>query len=204
MSSSEINFAKIKLITSEDIVVDSKIEVEKCRKLTSLVDYSHFMMFDLYKYIDTEFCLIVQHDGKIINPHLWNPNFLNYDYIGAPWLKFNNLVWPYSNPKFIDYKGNIITNDNNELRVGNGGFSLRSKKMLECSKYINTPFLTELKNINGAYYIPYEDWFMCVYARELYEEQGIKFCPFDLACQFSKESIFEENKHLKTFGCHKC
>ena len=76
--------------------------------------------------------------------------------------------------------------------------------MLECSKYINTPFLTELKNINGAYYIPYEDWFMCVYARELYEEQGIKFCPFDLACQFSKESIFEENKHLKTFGCHKC
>jgi|688.fasta_scaffold462000_1 hypothetical protein len=202
-SSKDIEFAKLKLITSEDIIVDSKIEVERCRKLTSLQDYSQFMIYDLYKHIDTEFCLIVQHDGKVNNSNLWNPKFLSYDYIGAPWVSFKNTFWPWSNCRYFDYKWNEVSTDNDDLRVGNGGFSLRSKRLLESSKYINTPFLSETKRIDNTFYVPHEDFFISIYARELYENQGVKYCPFELACHFSKESIFEENKNIQTFGSHR-
>jgi len=202
-SSKEIEFGKIKLITSEDVVVDSSIEVEKCRKLASLQDYSHFMIYELYKHIDTEFCLIVQHDGKVTNPNLWNPRFLEYDYIGAPWVSFKHMHWPWDKCRFFDHKWNMVPTDNDDLRVGNGGFSLRSKRMMESSKYINVPFLSETKRVDDTFYIPHEDFFICVYARELYENQGAKFCPFELACHFSKESVFDENKHIETFGRHR-
>jgi len=202
-SSKDIEFAKLKLITSEDVTVDSKIEVERCRKINSLQDYSSFMIYDLYKHIDTEFCLVVQHDGKVQYPNLWNPDFLKYDYIGAPWVSFKYINWPWDNCRFFDYKWNLVPVDNDELRVGNGGFSLRSKKLLESSKYLTSDFLTETKRIDNNFYIPHEDFFICVYARELYENQGVKFCPFELACHFSKESIFDENKHIETFGRHR-
>ena len=61
-------------------------------------------MFDLYKHINTDFCLVVQYDGKVSDPDLWNDDFLNYDYIGAAWT---------------------------DGYVGNGGFTLRSKKLYD-------------------------------------------------------------------------
>ena len=161
------------------------------------------MLYDLYKHIDTEFCLVVQHDGKVNNPNLWNPKFLEYDYIGSPWVSFKTTFWPWQDCKYFDYKWNQIPTDNDELRVGNGGFSLRSKKLIESSKYINTPFLHETKRVDNTFYSPHEDFFICFYARELYENQGVKFCPFELAYHFSKESIFDENKNIQTFGSHR-
>lgn len=65
------------------------------------------MIKELNKYIETSYVLIIQYDGFILNPDAWTDEFLEYDYIGAPW-------W--------------YTDDCN---VGNGGFSLRSKKLLE-------------------------------------------------------------------------
>ena len=48
--------------------------------------------------------------------------------------------------KFIDYKGNIVTNDNNALRVGNGGFSLRTKEiMINVINFINNNDISDLK-----------------------------------------------------------
>ena len=53
--------------------------------------------------------LIIQHDGFILNHKAWDNEFLNYDYIGAP----------------VYWMGNKL------IEVGNGGFSLRSKKLLK-------------------------------------------------------------------------
>ena len=51
--------------------------------------------------------LVVQYDGFVLDPKRWTSDFLTYDYIGAPWPNYE-----YHN-------------------VGNGGFSLRSQKLIE-------------------------------------------------------------------------
>jgi hypothetical protein len=54
--------------------------------------------------LTTEHFMVVQWDSWIVNADRWRPEFLKYDYIGAPW-------W---------------YDDNN---VGNGGFSIRSSRL---------------------------------------------------------------------------
>lgn len=68
-----------------------------------------FALKTLYNYIDTDFCLSIHDDGFVINPHLWDEEFLQYDYIGAPWVNHY---------------------------VGNGGFCLKSKKFMALCQYI--------------------------------------------------------------------
>jgi hypothetical protein len=75
-------------------------------------------MLKIVKFVETDFVLVVQDDGFVTSPHLWNDEFLNYDYIGAPWPLYFNWVNP-------------------NKRVGNGGFCLRSKKFLEESTKLN-------------------------------------------------------------------
>lgn len=77
-------------------------------------------MQTLHTRFDTEYALIIQSDGFPLRKGL--AEFVGcYDYIGAPWGPaswFTNLVFPY--PKYC---------------VGNGGFSLRSKRLCEMSAY---------------------------------------------------------------------
>src|SRR5476651_2455270 len=46
--------------------------------------YSLFVMYCLTHFIDTDFALIVQDDGWVVNGNNWRDEYLNYDYIGAP------------------------------------------------------------------------------------------------------------------------
>jgi hypothetical protein len=78
-----------------------------------------FVLHELHHYIDSDFVLLVEWDGYIINPTAWTNEFLNFDYIGA--------VWGHHKDGF---------------RVGNGGFSLRSRKLLLATREI--PFDEEL------------------------------------------------------------
>jgi len=129
------------------------------------------MINSLVDYIDTNYCLIIQYDGYIINPDLWTDEFLNYDYIGAPW-------WYES------------------LNVGNGGFSLRSKRLL-----------LSVKETISSYYVgalhPEDDIICRVLRPYLEDDYAIKFCNETLAKQFS----FEPNRinssfQNDTFGFH--
>jgi hypothetical protein len=56
--------------------------------------------------LDEEFTLSVHEDGFMLCPGMWDKAFLEYDYIGAPWLPLPGTV-------------------------GNGGFCLESRKMNE-------------------------------------------------------------------------
>lgn len=98
----ECDFAAVKFLTDREFEIED-IEVINILPIRSKEQYSDFMIKELYKYFDTEFCLIIQHDGYILNGESWQDEFLNYDYIGSPWL-------------YTDGKN-----------VGNGGFSLRSR-----------------------------------------------------------------------------
>lgn len=184
-----MKFKEVKFITHEDINIDS-VKIEKCRKLTSIEAYSHYMIYDLHKHVDTDFCLTIQHDGFIVNPNLWNDNFLKYDYIGAPWKITDNC--------YLDPNGK-------HMRVGNGGFSLRSKKLLNTSNYEHIPFASTMydgyyKHLN--HFSSNEDNIICVHNHELYEKYENKFAPFELALTFSKETTLPENTNLDTFGVH--
>lgn len=109
------------------------------------------MIKELHKYVSTEYALCTQWDGFVVNPTMYSDDFLKYDYIGAVW------------------------NWNDEASVGNGGFSLRSKKFLEvCSQL-------PIKNFHP------EDEVACRTYRNLLLEKDIRFAPKSLAKRFSFE-----------------
>lgn len=176
-SSRHINFAKIKILTGLDIKHKDyeiyKIKFDGNTNREKIQKYSKFCMSELNNYIDTEFCLLFQTDGFIINPHLWDNEFLNYDYVGAPW------------PKKL---GRRLLDPNK--RVGNGGFSLRSKKLLEECQKLKSDFSNE-------------DMQICYIYKEILEKNNVKFCPIQLAAKFSLELNTEYNSDInKVFGFH--
>jgi hypothetical protein len=131
-STEKIKFKYKKLLTPENLK-SSDVEIIKINPI-SLEEYSKFIVYDLYKYIDTDYALIIQEDGFIINPDCWTDDFLNYDYIGAPW------ILPLDDFSYRDAFGNIV-------RVGNGGFSLRSKKLLSIADELNIPSFSKQKKL---------------------------------------------------------
>jgi hypothetical protein len=179
-SKKNINFKSVKLLTNEDIF-DDEIEIIKINNL-NYEQYNKFIVYDLYKYIDTTHALIIQDDGFVVNPDKWDDIFLNYDYIGAPWPS------PTDSFSYRDSFGNII-------RVGNGGFSLRSKKILSLSEKLNL----EWKSYFGFHN---EDGFFTCHNRNSYENNGCKFAPVEIAALFSHEIQTPETIGITPFGFH--
>ncbi|MHB8521773.1 MAG: DUF5672 family protein [Limisphaerales bacterium] len=123
-------------------------------------DYSRFMIIGLADFIDTNAIINVQWDGYGVNADRWTDEFLEYDYIGAP--------WPLRLTRGPD------------SRVGNGGFSLRSKRWLQAGK--SAP----------AYAGEPEDVFCCQKYRTHYLAQRCRIAPLDLALRFSIENCCPE------------
>src|SRR5580765_2617084 len=65
-----------------------------------------FAIYELPFLIKSKFIFFIHWDSWVIDPEMWTNEFLNYDYIGAPW-------W---------YKDG--------LNVGNSGFSIRSTDLM--------------------------------------------------------------------------
>jgi nucleoside-diphosphate-sugar epimerase len=180
-SSRNINFGSVKFLTHEDIKLDY-IDVIKIDKLSSIDEYSKFIVYDLYKFIDTEHVLIIQDDGFVLNHFQWRNEFLEYDYIGAPW------QLPKDDFSFRDPFGNII-------RVGNGGFSLRTKRLLSLPSELNIEWKSYFEFYN-------EDGFFVCHNRHIFEEKGCVFAPIDIAKYFSHEVEIPETEGIIPFGFH--
>ncbi len=130
----------------------------------SRLEYSRFMLRDLAAHVATGHVLCVQWDGYVLDPNAWDPAFLDYDYIGAPW------------PHFAD-----------DMRVGNGGFSLRSRRLVEACA--DLPISDES-----------EDVAICRTHRRFLEERfGLRFAPEELARHFAYERMAPTGKE---FGFH--
>jgi hypothetical protein len=177
-----VSFKDVKLFTDVDVNCDD-INVVKIEKL-DYINYSRFIVYDLHKHIDTEFVLIIQDDGFIVNSDKWQDIFLEYDYIGAPFRipPINDKV------SYRDPFGNLC-------RVGNGGFSLRSKKILELPSKLNL----EWKSYFGYYN---EDGFFAVHNKHILENHGCVYAPIDIAANFSIEYNVPEHDGVTTFGFH--
>lgn len=179
-----IKFGAVKILTNCIKQVDN-MNIIKISPLNQ-EEYAIFCLYDLPNYIDTDFCLTFQGDGFIINPHLWKEEFLNYDYIGAPW-----------------------SNESNN-NVGNGGFSLRSQKFLQSAKTLDYNSKIQFQpHIPAGKLITPEDWFACNYKYKEMNDMGIKFANVDTAYKFSVEHPsfrkFYNRNDLETynsFGFH--
>ena len=119
--------------------------------------YSKVMFKDMHKYVKTTHYMVVQYDGMPTDSTYWDPEYLNYDYIGA--------VWPW-HPEGSN--------------VGNGGFSLRSRKL---AKICSDPTLSHAPF--GKYYG--EDELICRVYGKMFKDKGIKIAPTALAAKFSQE-----------------
>lgn len=174
-----VEYGDVKFIS--DIKPESLPENVKhisCDKL-SYDGFSEFTFLKLWKYIETSHCLLVHHDGFVVRPDLWKDSFLEYDYIAAP--------WPYSDTSYI-------TDYGEHVRVGNGGFCLRTKKMLE----MPTKLGLKLEHRQGFYN---DDGNFCVYHRKTFLDNGIKYAPVEIAAEFATE-IWIDGVSKESFGFH--
>ena len=182
VSCQEMSFGAVKLLTSLPTNDPRAIRIEP---LTSIDAYSRFCLLDLHQYVDTAHVLVIQYDGFILNPAAWQDVFLEYDYIGAPILIGE---WATS-------RHGVPAADIGSLVVGNGGFSLRSKRLIELTAALGQAgdfILTEP-----------EDWAMCYTERAKLEAAGIRFAPVSLAEAFSFEGRTAAYcQYRDSFGFH--
>lgn len=141
------------------IIRDPAIGIAEC---------ANIMLKGIAAYIKTNHALYVQWDGVANDYSRWTDDFLNYDYIGAPW------PWQPEG-----------------LNIGNGGFSLRSQRLLNACldpaiSLTNEEPLAEdnIIGINKRVYLE--------------DKYNVNFAPTTVARQFS----FELGEYTPSFGFH--
>lgn len=128
--------------------------------------YSRFVMKDLLRHIETEHVLLIQWDGYVVNPEAWRDDFLDHDYIGARWGFHKDAHC-----------------------VGNGGFSLRSRRLLEA---LQDPAIDRFEP---------EDEMICRLYRPMLESRyGMRFAPPEVADRFSFETTYPQSRPLGFHG----
>lgn len=162
----QVDFADCLLFTDVGIEnLRGGIHRVAIERIASARDYSAFILSQLATRITTEHCLIVQWDGFVLDAKAWDPVFLEFDYLGAPW------------PQFDD-----------GYDVGNGGFSLRSRRLLQACQD---------ERFSGAH--P-EDVAICRNHRRFLEDHhAIRFADHQTAGRFSLE---RGKPGHPTFGFH--
>ena len=192
-----INFGNVKIITTKEQIKNNSsltnenfIFEESIVDIKNYKDYNHYVIYNLHNHVNTSHCLLVQPDGFVLFPEKWDNSWLEYDYIGAP--------WAYVEDAYIDPFGN-------HHRVGNGGFSLRSRKFLEVPTKVEVPWET---NNSNFYWMPegvvnyHEDGNVCVHNRHIFIEQGCEYAPVEVAVRFSQETRVPECDGIIPFGFH--
>jgi hypothetical protein len=179
-------FSDIKFPEKIDIPV-KWIPINKFVRYTD--EYNYVTLKLMPSVIEESHNLTIHGDGFAVNSDAWTDVFLQYDYIGAVW------------PMYAD------------KRVGNGGFTLRSKKLYDTLARINVKYRTEeflgetdltLFNTDnkGDRIVP-EDNIICRYYRtRLEDEFGIEFAPVPIADRFSIELNTDSLWLGKSLGFH--
>ena len=167
------DFANIVYFSDIDPKIESIHWIE-CPKFMTYADICIWFMTSIFKYKEffSGHILSIHWDGYIVSPDKWNKEFLSYDFIGSPWP--NKLV-------------------------GNNGFCMYSKKMIEGIESLKLP-PTEAA-CHGS-----DKKISLVYRQQLIDF-GVNFCPYDLAFQFSTETYGYYHypygfKYNGSFGFH--
>jgi hypothetical protein len=125
--------------------------------------FNYWENYETWRFVTTDYALVVHLDGYIVHPEKWDSAWLEYDYIGAP--------WPHQ-----------------EVGVGNGGFCLKSRRLM--NRVASLPW----QDMPG-------DLLICSYYRQTLVREGYRFAPVSVAAQFSVEHPVPETPSA-TFGFH--
>ncbi|HLX29247.1 MAG TPA: DUF5672 family protein [Casimicrobiaceae bacterium] len=164
----DIRFARALFLTDAipaRVEVPDGVDVQAIAPLASRDDYSRFVLKTLVRHIDTPHVLLIQWDGYVVNAGAFEPAFLDCDYIGAKWYWFDDA-----------------------LRVGNGGFSLRSKRLLDALQDPRIELVDAEDVTIGRSYRPL-----------LESAYGIRFASEALADRFAFEAAYPAGM---PFGFH--
>ncbi len=142
---------------------------------------------NLHRYFDTEHVLVIQNDGFPLRPGL--EAFLGTcDYVGAPFVRRttgNRLLglWP-------------------RFAVGNGGFSLRTRRICEQAAYYWGRRYCRLLRHDSRF--AREDAYYC-FVLPLLERayrRSMRFAPWEEAARFSYDSLYGGDVAALPFGFH--
>jgi hypothetical protein len=182
--------SKVYWFSDVDYTWEKKVETQwvKIRRMKNYQDDYKAISLKLIPHVCIEdYNLILHPDGFAVNRDAWTDEFLEYDYIGAAW---------------------------GDGRVGNGGFSLRSRKLydalldldvgLKSADYnhiIDNPDF-HIINAEGVYEIPEDNVICKIYKSELETKYGIKFAPTHIANRFSVEHNYNHEWVGRSLGFH--
>ncbi len=183
----------------------------------SYLEYNLFILYTLDDLIDTDFALVVQNDGFVVNGDNWKDEFFNYDFIGAPlccmyeYLDDGSLK-QYNNEQCDPFYENM---PKHFFEGQNGGFSLRSKKILTLPRKLKlqvsfpvpeTLLVNQNISLNYTTKDHYEDVVLTVLARKGLEKHGVIFAPPHVSTYFSSETTTIQRKRkvplTEVLGCH--
>jgi hypothetical protein len=153
--------------TPERIAGDLDVQEIEVPAIRNMQEVERVLWYLVPKHLGTHFALIIQYDGWVTDGAMWRDDWQRFDYIGAK--------WPW-------HRG---------LRVGNGGFSLRSTRLMN---YIarhqeSIPVQT-----------PEDDTLCRRYRMDLEIRCGFEWAPERTAEQFSFERGPRPSQ--PTFGFH--
>lgn len=178
-------------------------------------EYSWFMMFALWRVIETEYALIVQDDGWVLDANNWRDEYFDYDYVGPTthvgrvdtaqgtrWL--DHYTWSHE----VNKPGTVV------MPVLNGGFCLRSRRMLRA--LVDHPHIKveipppdavkgDPLQMSWSNFAPNEDVQLTTLLRPSLEAVGLKFAPIDACLRFGIEHAGHLNRGTDTmqlFGHH--
>jgi Protein of unknown function (DUF5672) len=166
-SMAQVDFGRVVLFTNDWLPprVLPGLEIVQIPTIGSGADYSHFVLRRLAAHIRTSHVLVTQWDGFVADARAWRDEFLVYDYVGP--------VWP-EQPA--------------DRNVGNGGFSLRSRRLLAAG----TDVRVQPEHP--------EDEALCRTHRALLEQTyGVRYAPAAVARHFAFEN---EMPRGPAFGFH--
>ena len=154
-----IRFGRVVLLTDAlpaSVSAPTGIDVAPIAPLRSREDYSTLVLKGLREHVATSHVLVVQWDGYVVNPAAWDPTFADTDFIGARWFWFRD-----------------------RMTIGNGGFSLRSRRLLEALRDPRI-VLHDAEDVTIGR----------TYRRLLEDEHGIRFATEAQADRFAYEAAY--------------
>lgn len=161
----QIDFAACRLFTDAPLAVcDPGIVKVPIPAMINAAQYSDFLLSRMVDDVETSHALIIQWDGHVLDAGRWQPGYLDYDYIGASW------------PQFKDGHD-----------VGNGGFSLRSRRLMAACR---SPHFHRRHPEDVAVGRVNRPWL---------ESQGLRFASSLIADSFSAERTGDP---AASFGYH--
>ena len=168
----KVNFADVLIFTDQPADFSALIDLCNPRfviieDFSDKISWSRCRWNEIAPHLATSHLLYCEWDAFVWDASMWRDDFLQWDFIGSPW-------W---------YKDG--------RNVGNGGFSLRSTRLMRYVRKHRATFPCDT---------PVDDDLLCRKYRPALEEKGFMWAPQDVARNFAFECI--QPDPLKTFGFH--